>query len=301
MNTFASRLSLTSFLSILRAKLPSHFTFRLSFYLIFRLMARAALFLAGTAILCQVTQAESETQSPNSNVPPAPTHKLKKPPPTSSGFEQYAGQGADSRLVAAAAGGRGRPPRNAESDFLYAQGLNATRAGHYQKAVEAFKDAINLEPDNALAYYQLGLAAGRLGRHSEALQAFNKVVRLIPDSAAACYNSGVAHGELGQYGEAIAAFERAIALKPAWETAHYNLGVASSRLEMHEEAVEAFKQSIIRKPNYIEAHFKLGFEYVALGNRKAALAQVQALKKLRQIGLANALNRVILTATSRGI
>jgi clan AA aspartic protease (TIGR02281 family) len=56
---------------------------------------------------------------------------------------------------------------DAAEDFL-SQGARQLEAGHYQKAVRSFEQAIKVSPDSAQAYKGLGLAYYKLGDHEVA-------------------------------------------------------------------------------------------------------------------------------------
>jgi tetratricopeptide (TPR) repeat protein len=74
--------------------------------------------------------------------------------------------------------------------------------GQYERAIEAFNQAIRLNPELADAYYNRGTAYGVLGRYQRAIEDFNQAIRLNPELANAHYNRGTAYGVLGRYGNA---------------------------------------------------------------------------------------------------
>ena len=52
-------------------------------------------------------------------------------------------------------------------------GLAYLKSGNYAKAVEPFKQAIEINPDEAWYHYFLSLAYGGLGKHSEKFKALD--------------------------------------------------------------------------------------------------------------------------------
>ncbi len=72
----------------------------------------------------------------------------------------------------------------------------------------------------------LGIVLRRQADHKGALDQFRTAVRLNPDDADAQYNLGRELKADGDTAGAIAAFRRAIELKPDFEQAHYNLALA---------------------------------------------------------------------------
>ena len=63
----------------------------------------------------------------------------------------------------------------------------------YSKAIEAYKQTIRINPDDAIAYCNLGFAYDQLGFHEEAREAYKQAIRIDPDYAEAHYSLGVAY------------------------------------------------------------------------------------------------------------
>jgi tetratricopeptide (TPR) repeat protein len=161
--------------------------------------------------------------------------------------------------------------------------------GRYTEAVEAYKQAIRLRPDDASAHFNLGDYASahfnlghayvKLGRYDEAIEACKQAIRLKPDLVSAHLTLGNAYDKLGRYDETIEACEQAIRLKPDLAEAHYILGNTYVKLGRNAEAIEAFKQAIRLKPGLANAHYNLGNTYAKLGrNAEAIEAFKQAIR-----------------------
>jgi len=63
----------------------------------------------------------------------------------------------------------------------------------YSKAIEACKQTIRINPDDAIAHCNLGFAYDQLGFHEEAREAYIQAIRIDPDYAEAHYSLGVAY------------------------------------------------------------------------------------------------------------
>ncbi len=161
-------------------------------------------------------------------------------------------------------------------------GVAYHKKGMCKEELEAYKQAIRINPDCTMARYNLGVAYGESGRYEEAVEAFKKVIRINPDFPMACYNLGVAYGNLGRgmYKEAIEAYKQAIRIDPDYAKAHSSLGAAFIGAEMHKDAIVAFKQAIRINPDYAKAHYFLGVTYASLNDRGSALEQYKILKSL---------------------
>ena len=60
----------------------------------------------------------------------------------------------------------------------------------FDKAVEAYQQAIKLQPNNGKAYAGLGFAYGAMGRYPEAAEAFKQAIRLQPNALVSLRRSG---------------------------------------------------------------------------------------------------------------
>jgi len=143
--------------------------------------------------------------------------------------------------------------------------------GRYRDAIEFFKQAIRIKPDYAEAHNNLGFAYGKLGRWQDAVEAHKRAIRINPDLAKAHCNLGNAYGNLGRYQESIEAYKQAIRINPGFAEAHYNLGGTYGKLGRYQDAVEAYKQAIRIKPDLAEAHCNLGVAYGELGRWQDAI------------------------------
>jgi Flp pilus assembly protein TadD len=81
-------------------------------------------------------------------------------------------------------------------------------AGEFEKAEQAFRAAILLDPMDPAQHNNLGLAVGRQGRYDEALAHF----RLAGTEQAAENNLGYIYYLNGDHAQAIVHFERSLGL-----------------------------------------------------------------------------------------
>ena len=154
------------------------------------------------------------------------------------------------------------------------------KLGAHTKAIEAWKQAFRIDPNNAAAYYNLGVAYYELGFYKDAIEAWKQAFRIDPNNAAAYYNLGVAYNQLGFYKDAIEAYNQAIRISPDYAATYYNLGLIYIRLHYYAKAIEAFKQAIRIDPDNADAHGGLGFTYHLIGDNNSALNEYNILKEL---------------------
>jgi len=115
---------------------------------------------------------------------------------------------------------------------------------------------------------------------TQALDAFNQAVRINPDNHKAYFSLGYMYSGLSLHKEAIEAYKQAVRVNPGFFKAHFNLGISYGELNLDKEAVEAYKQAIRVEPDNANAHFNLGIEYLILNDKEKALAHYNILTTL---------------------
>ena len=102
---------------------------------------------------------------------------------------------------------RGSPPH-------LKAGTRAANAGDFQRAIGHFRRAIEVEPTDPLAHYNLALALVRTGDPGGAIGALERAVELDPGYRDAHYNLATTLAGLGRWSEAAAHFRRAAEIDP---------------------------------------------------------------------------------------
>lgn len=78
-----------------------------------------------------------------------------------------------------------------------------------EKALEGFNEAIKLNPNDAVAYYNHGFVYCKLKRYEDAIDDYNKAIELNPNFAKAYENKGRTYFEMEEYEEAARDFKTA--------------------------------------------------------------------------------------------
>ena len=127
-------------------------------------------------------------------------------------------------------------------------GVELVVQGKYDEAINAFNQAIQLDPTDAVAYNNRGAAYGQMGNHKQQIEDCNKALQLNPKDAIAYNNRGVAYGELGYYEQEIEDCTKAIELNPKLAVAYYHRGIASQKLGNRTQAETDKKMAYALNP-----------------------------------------------------
>ena len=84
--------------------------------------------------------------------------------------------------------------------------------GHLAEAQRGYERLVVVQPNLAIAHYNLGLTLKAMGKLPEAIAAYQQSIQLNPNYAEAYQNLAVAFLKRGQFAESLDAFGRAIAL-----------------------------------------------------------------------------------------
>ncbi|MFN6481410.1 MULTISPECIES: tetratricopeptide repeat protein [unclassified Nostoc] len=168
---------------------------------------------------------------------------------------------------------------------LYREGEKKYEAGNYEGAIEDFNQAIELDPQNALAYNRRGDAYYRLGDYEQAQADSSQAILLNPQDANAYFDRGFAFSELGKYKEAIADYTQAIKLNSKDAYAYYGRGLARAQSKDNKGAIEDFSKAIALKPQYTEAYLQRG---ILRRRLKQKLAAIQDFDKVIKINPSDA-------------
>jgi tetratricopeptide (TPR) repeat protein len=144
-------------------------------------------------------------------------------------------------------------------------GITLKKLGRLDEAEQNLKKAIELQPSYAEAYNNLGITLMELGRLDEAEQNLKKAIELQPSHVLAYSNLGVTLKELGRLDEAEQNLKKAIELQPSYAEAYNNLGVAMEEQGRLDEADQNLRKAIQLKPNYAEAYYNLSVILKQLG------------------------------------
>jgi superkiller protein 3 len=156
------------------------------------------------------------------------------------------------------------------------------------QAVDAFKQAIELDPQYAVAYAGLGATYVSMQRYDDAIEAYTHVLELEPTMQQARIGLASAHtaqgNELlnrGQARNAVTELDKAIEANPRHSQAHLLLALAHNRLgqfqlaEQHARNALEFKERGRRGGEY----FELGVALKNQGKRQEAIQAFQEAAK----------------------
>jgi eukaryotic-like serine/threonine-protein kinase len=144
--------------------------------------------------------------------------------------------------------------------------------GQLDAAEKTFKQAVAVRPNYWATYNWLGLFYQRHARYEDAAAMYSQVVSLVPDSFTGYYNLGGIRILQGKYGGAIPLLQRSLEIRKT-ANATSNLGTAYFQLHRYTESAAAFEQSTQLDPQNYLMWGNLGDAYYWSGGRRAEAMQ----------------------------
>ncbi len=118
------------------------------------------------------------------------------------------------------------------------------RNGFYNEALEAYGQAVALDPLHSYSYNGLGGVLRSLGRYSEAATMFRKAISIDPTNVYSYGNLGNLLIDSRRYTEAETVFRKAIAIDPDTSNSYYGLGLVLELFGHKEEAIKMYQKYI---------------------------------------------------------
>ncbi len=135
---------------------------------------------------------------------------------------------------------------SAQTDRQYIrEGNKQFRVGQYDKAEVSYRKAVEKNPKNPQAAYNLGNALMAQKKDSSAVQQFEQATRIETNplrKAAAYHNMGVICQTHKMYGEAIEAYKNALRLNPNDDETRYNLVLCKKQKQKQKQKQDQNQQ-----------------------------------------------------------
>jgi tetratricopeptide (TPR) repeat protein len=172
-----------------------------------------------------------------------------------------------------------------DADAHYHLGRFHFERKEYRNALERFRNALTLDPENFKAYYYSGLC--RQGNNEEGAQEdFRKAIEIIERKR---INYGWPFSALGEMFTMQGDFERglswhyrAIRNDPTLPYTHFSYASALLKKEANFEVEQELQRAVKLDPGYTEAYYLLGRYYTKIGDKERAGQAFSKFEELRK-------------------
>ncbi len=180
-----------------------------------------------------------------------------------------------------------RPPPSSPAltaEELMARADSKADQKDYAGALADFHAAIALQPDFALAYFNLAVTQYEMNDFNGAIASFTQPLQLDPQNIDAYLDRGVTKFARQDYPAAIADYNLALALNPNYTPAFYSRALAQRREGDFDDAFADYDHAIALDPNYWRAYNGRATAHNAHGDFALAISDYEMRIKLEPDG-----------------
>lgn len=167
------------------------------------------------------------------------------------------------------------PTSRVSANEFHQQGRLYYDQGNYVAAIEAFTQALEIDPSYDVAYIDRGNSYYALNNYAAALADYSAAIDQGTDDPAAYYNRALINRQDGNYETAIADYQKAIDLDPEYGKAYYWLGVAYVAIDDYQAGVDAYTKAIDLDYDLVNSYYQRGSAYYLMEAYDAALTDYQ--------------------------
>ncbi|NQZ24236.1 MAG: tetratricopeptide repeat protein [Colwellia sp.] len=142
-----------------------------------------------------------------------------------------------------------------------ARGFAMALKGHYGKTIEAYHQAINIDPTLHDAITNLAFTYREIGQLNQALKWHKQAIYLVPDSAGGYQHLAQTYAALNMPEEAEYWFNKSISLKPDYSLGRVFYGNYLNGVGEYGKAIEQAQEILRLTPSYIRAKNVIGDAY----------------------------------------
>ena len=163
------------------------------------------------------------------------------------------------------------------TDGLYNSLAQVIDSSSLEVGIPRLEEAIRMRhPDQPNFSVELGDAMRHAGNSSGAIDAYRQALVLDPLSSRAQRRLGATLGSVGQQDEAVAVLQGALEHEPENALLWYEQALVESRAGKHEQAIEHLRKALQLKPDFADAENNLGINLVQTGDQQGAEAAFRA-------------------------
>jgi len=171
-----------------------------------------------------------------------------------------------------------------DSSVYFYLGIACANKKEYDKAIESYKKAVEINPKKDKIYYNMGITYATLKEYDRAIGAYKKAVEINPKDDKAYYNMGITYANIEEYDKAIEAYKKAVEINSKDDGAYNNMGSIYHDKEEYNKAIKAYKKAIEINPKNDKAYNNMGSAYDNKGEYNKA---IEAYKKAVKINPKN--------------
>lgn len=139
-----------------------------------------------------------------------------------------------------------------DSDSLYNLGYMYAKQRRYNEAIESLKKSVQIRPNFEYGYLTLANCYVELKQWSKCIETYSKYLEIVPDNAEAWHAVGVSYMQLKKYEFALEPLLKAVEIRPDFGVAYFNLAITYLNLQENRKAREVYRKLLNIDPSWAE-------------------------------------------------
>jgi tetratricopeptide (TPR) repeat protein len=168
-----------------------------------------------------------------------------------------------------------RAQHPSQPNFFIELGDAQRHSGNLSSAINAYRQALSLDPLSSRAQRRLGATLGIAGQGDEAVTVLQKALEHEPNNALLWYELALIESRAGKRDQAIEHLRKALQLKPDFADAENNLGSNLAQIGNQQGAEAAFRAALTINPYDAASRANLGRLLAGESDWKQAAFQLQ--------------------------
>jgi Flp pilus assembly protein TadD len=166
-------------------------------------------------------------------------------------------------------------PQATEFYRLYNTAMDLMKENRMRDAVEEWRKAIAMDPNDGGAHFNLGFTLAETGKLDEAIAEYRKACDLSPEDPVAFANLALALAQSGNPNKAIVNYRKSLALNPANPAVEADLGAVLFEKGQASEALEHLRKAVAMNPDFADGRNKLGSTLAKTGQTNEAVEHLE--------------------------
>jgi tetratricopeptide (TPR) repeat protein len=162
-----------------------------------------------------------------------------------------------------------------EAECFNAVALVKTSMKRIDEAIDAYKQAIHLAPEQIFAWNNLGNLCATIGRNDEALITFQKAIECNSQDPISWNGLGNVYSRIGYIDDAVAAYRKSIEYMPTFAHPWNGLGDVYAGMGRVTEAIKAYRKAIELNKHYVMPWLRLGALFTRQDQYREAIKSYQ--------------------------